>query len=170
MIALAEKSRRKKKGKPPAPTFEELLPSITKQASVAFRDSPPCEREEQVAETIANCFVAYVRLIERGLGHVTPFSRSPSSPSAYLAICPVWGTGAGRYVAVPICDPHALFVRRLQKVLPASTSAGSAPLVLSTAGATPMMSSRVCIVPVPGPLLGSVKVLGAPAMPVSKRS
>ena len=70
MIALAEKSRRKKQSKPPAPTFEELLPSITKQASVAFRDSPPCEREEQVAETIANCFVAYVRLLERGLGNV----------------------------------------------------------------------------------------------------
>jgi hypothetical protein len=70
MIALAEKSHRKKQSKPPAPTFEELLPSITKQASVAFRDSPPCEREEQVAETIANCFVAYVRLLERGLGNV----------------------------------------------------------------------------------------------------
>ena len=70
MIALAENSRRKKQSKPPAPTFEELLPSITKQASVAFRDSPPCEREEQVAETIANCFVAYVRLLERGLGNV----------------------------------------------------------------------------------------------------
>jgi hypothetical protein len=70
MIALAEKSRRQKQSKPSAPTFEELLPSITKQASVAFRDSPPCEREEQVAETIANCFVAYVRLVQRGLGHV----------------------------------------------------------------------------------------------------
>ena len=65
MIALAEKSRRQKQSKPSAPAFEELLPSITKQASVAFRDSPPCEREEQVAETIANCFVAYVRLLER---------------------------------------------------------------------------------------------------------
>jgi hypothetical protein len=70
MIALAEESRRKKKGKPSAPTFEELLPAITKQASVAFRDSPPCEREEQVAETIANCYLAYTRLLERGLGHV----------------------------------------------------------------------------------------------------
>jgi hypothetical protein len=70
MIALAEESRRKTQSNPTTPTFEELLPSITKQASVAFRDSPPCEREEQVAETIANCFVAYVRLLERGLGHV----------------------------------------------------------------------------------------------------
>ena len=32
MIALAEKSRRKKQSKPSAPAFEELLPSITKQA------------------------------------------------------------------------------------------------------------------------------------------
>jgi hypothetical protein len=70
MIALAEESRRKKQSKPSAPAFEELLPSITKQALIAFRDSPPCEREEQVAETIANCFVAYVRLVQRGLGNV----------------------------------------------------------------------------------------------------
>jgi hypothetical protein len=67
MIALAEKSRRKKQSKPSAPAFEDLLSTITKQARVAFRDSSESEREEQVAETIANCFVAYVRLLERGL-------------------------------------------------------------------------------------------------------
>jgi hypothetical protein len=47
--------------------FEELLPAIKKQARVAFRAQPASEREELVAETIANCFVAYKRLIERGL-------------------------------------------------------------------------------------------------------
>ena len=69
MIALlSEKSRRKQQPKPPAPTFEELLPSITKQARIAFRDKPRSEREELIAEVVANCFVAYVRLLERGLG------------------------------------------------------------------------------------------------------
>ena len=70
MIALAEKSRRKNRNKPSAPSFEQLLPAITKQAIVAFRDTPRCEREELIAEVVANCFVAYVRLIERGLSDV----------------------------------------------------------------------------------------------------
>ena len=70
MIALAEKSRRKKQSKPSAPTFEELLPAIKKQARVAFRDSTHNEREELMAEVIANAFCAYQRLVERGLGHV----------------------------------------------------------------------------------------------------
>ena len=70
MTALDEKSGRKKQSKPSAPTFEQLLPLIKKQVCVAFRDSSRSEREELIAETIANCFVAYVRLIERGLGHL----------------------------------------------------------------------------------------------------
>jgi hypothetical protein len=84
MIALAKKSCRKQQNKPSAPTFEELLPSITKQASVAFRDSPRSEREEQVAEVIANCFVAYVRLIQRGLGNV--IFASPLAAYAILQV------------------------------------------------------------------------------------
>ena len=31
------------------------------------------------------------------------------------------------------------------------------------------MSSSVCVVPVPGPLLGLVKMIGVPAAPVSSR-
>ncbi len=50
-----------------------------------------------------------------------------------------------------------------------STSDGTAPFVLSSVGATAMMSFRVCIVPVPGPAAGSVKVLCTPAAPVSRR-
>ena len=85
MIALAEESRRKKQPKPAAPTFEELLPTITKQASVAFRDSRRCEREEQVAETIANCYVAYVRLVQRGLGDV--IFATPLATYAIKQVC-----------------------------------------------------------------------------------
>ena len=55
---------------PSSPTFEQLLPGIKKQAQIAFRAQPASEREELVAETIANCFVAYKRLIERGLTDV----------------------------------------------------------------------------------------------------
>ena len=63
---------------PSSPIFEQLLPAIEKQARVAFRAQPASEREELVAETIANCFVAYKRLIERGLTDViysTPLAR-----------------------------------------------------------------------------------------------
>ena len=31
---------------------------------------------------------------KRGLGQLTPLSRSPSSPEAWLAVCPVFATGA----------------------------------------------------------------------------
>ena len=61
--------------------FEELLPAIKRHARVVFRDSPASEREELIAETVANCFVAYVRLIERGLNDVIY-----STPLAMYAI------------------------------------------------------------------------------------
>jgi len=69
MIALAEKPRRKKQTKPSAPAFELLLPLIEKQARIAFCPFRRSEREELIAEVVANCYVAYVRLVERGLGH-----------------------------------------------------------------------------------------------------
>ena len=49
-----------------APTFEELLPGIEQRVQFAFRDSPASEREELIAETVANAFCAYQRLVERG--------------------------------------------------------------------------------------------------------
>jgi hypothetical protein len=70
MIAIAKDRSRTRQSKRRAPTFEELLPAIKKQASVAFRSSPRSEREELVAEVVANCYVAYRRLVERGLGNV----------------------------------------------------------------------------------------------------
>ena len=54
----------------PAPAwhtrFIVMLPAISKQARIAFRGLGPEAREEAVAEVIANCFVAYVRLVELG--------------------------------------------------------------------------------------------------------
>ena len=55
MITIAKDQPRTRKSKRRAPAFEELLRAIKKHASVAFRDSPRSEREELVAEVVANC-------------------------------------------------------------------------------------------------------------------
>ena len=52
------------------PTFEELLPAIEQQAVVAFRSLPPDEREDLIAEVVANAFCAYKRLVDRGMADV----------------------------------------------------------------------------------------------------
>jgi hypothetical protein len=66
MIARAKQTRR--------PTvsacyvkFLSLLPAIQEQARFAFRNEEPERRQELTAEVIANCWVAFVRLVERGL-------------------------------------------------------------------------------------------------------
>lgn len=61
-----------------ASKFEELLPAIQSQARVAFRGLPASEKEELIAETIANAFCAYRRLVERGraeLAYATPLAQ-----------------------------------------------------------------------------------------------
>lgn len=71
MIALAGASS-------PEAQFIALLPAIRQQARVAFRGEPAERRGELVAEVIANCWVAFRRLVERGLAHVaypTPLAR-----------------------------------------------------------------------------------------------
>ena len=58
--------------------FLGMLPLIREQASHAFRNEPPERREELIAEVIANCWVAYIRLMDRGLGdavYSTPLAR-----------------------------------------------------------------------------------------------
>jgi hypothetical protein len=110
MIALAKKSCRKQQNKPSAPTFEDLLSTITKQAHIAFRDSPRCEREELVAEVVANCFVAYVRLIERGLGHVIY-----ATPLATYAIKQV-RTGRRVGSKLNVCDMSSTYCQQRKKV------------------------------------------------------
>ncbi len=47
--------------------FLTLLPAIRDQARFACRGEDPERRQEFVAEVIANCWVAFVRLVERGL-------------------------------------------------------------------------------------------------------
>jgi hypothetical protein len=47
--------------------FLSLLPKIRDQACFAFRTEKPERRQELIAEVVANCWVAFVRLVERGL-------------------------------------------------------------------------------------------------------
>ena len=44
--------------------FVAMLPQIKQQAQLAFRSRQPEEREELVQEVIANCYVAFARLVE----------------------------------------------------------------------------------------------------------
>jgi hypothetical protein len=50
--------------------FLEMLPQIRLQARHAFRNQLPSRRQELIGEVVANCWVAYIRLIERGLHDV----------------------------------------------------------------------------------------------------
>lgn len=65
----------------PQAKFVALLPAIRRQARVAFRREPAERRGELVAEVVANCWVAFRRLVERGLEH-----RAYPTPLAQFAI------------------------------------------------------------------------------------
>ena len=52
---------------PVSERFLCLLPMIEEQARFAFRHEPSERRQELAAEVAANAFVAFVRLLERGL-------------------------------------------------------------------------------------------------------
>lgn len=57
--------------------FVAMLPAIREQARVAFRGSALNERDELIAEVVANCYIAFVRLCERGredIAYPTPLA------------------------------------------------------------------------------------------------
>lgn len=57
--------------------FLEMLPAIRRNVSRAFRGHNPELREELITEAVANAFVAFVRLAERGqedLAYATPLA------------------------------------------------------------------------------------------------
>ena len=73
MIAIAKQDQRQHNH----PIFEELLPAIRQQAHVAFLSHPREEREELIAEVVANAFCAFHRLAQRGkteLAYATPLA------------------------------------------------------------------------------------------------
>ena len=66
MIAHANRIRRPA-ASAHAAAFLSILPQIQEQARFAFRNAEPERRQELIAEVIANCWAAFVRLVERGL-------------------------------------------------------------------------------------------------------
>ena len=66
MIAFAKKQDAKSL----QAKFTELLPTIREQLRFAFRHEPPERKEELIAEAIANCWVAFTKLVERDLQDV----------------------------------------------------------------------------------------------------
>ncbi len=61
--------------------FLAMLPAIRRSAQVAFRKLPPELRHDLIEEVVANSYVAYARLVERG--HA---DRALPSPLARFAI------------------------------------------------------------------------------------
>jgi hypothetical protein len=80
MIANLQ-SHRNSRRQSVTPKFEELLPSIREQANFAFRLFPIVDREEFVAEVVANAFCAFRRLEQRRKGEL-----AYASPLAQYAI------------------------------------------------------------------------------------
>ncbi len=67
MIAPALKRRRNIAADRLREHFLSLLPAISEQARFAFRSERHERRQELIAEVVANAFVAFVRLMDRGL-------------------------------------------------------------------------------------------------------
>ena len=75
-------------------SFVEMLPAIRRYAQRAFRERDPGEREELIAEVVADAFVAFRRLAELGkqeLAYATP-----------LAMYAVRHVRSGRRVGTPV--------------------------------------------------------------------
>jgi hypothetical protein len=64
--------------------FVAMLPAIRRSAQISFRKIRPELRGELIEEVVANCYVAYARLIERGQA-----DRALPSPLARFAIAQV---------------------------------------------------------------------------------
>lgn len=78
MIAFAKPTTQTKTALEWQERFLEILPTIRRQARVAFRNEPPERRQDLVAEVTANSWVSFVRLMERGLESIvyaTPLAR-----------------------------------------------------------------------------------------------
>jgi hypothetical protein len=85
MIARACTTSRELDAKANESVFEAILPAIRRFASYAFRRVRRSLREDLIAEAIANAYVAFARLVERGLaGLIYP------SALAKFAVRQVW--------------------------------------------------------------------------------
>ena len=78
MIAPAKPRRRQSHVRRITDRFLTMLPAIREQVRLAFRGERPERRQELIAEVVANCWKAYVRLIDRGMHdviYVTPLAQ-----------------------------------------------------------------------------------------------
>jgi hypothetical protein len=66
MIANVERPKSTHKSPAWHAVFLKMLPAIRRSASINFRQARPELRHDLIEETIANAFVAFVRLVERG--------------------------------------------------------------------------------------------------------
>jgi hypothetical protein len=64
--------------------FLAMLPAIRRTAQIAFRKTQPELKQDLIEEVVANCFVAYARLVNRGQA-----DRALPSPLARFAIAQV---------------------------------------------------------------------------------
>ena len=73
-----------------------MLPTIVRYARACFRDLDPDSRQELVQECVANCVVAYARLVQRG-------KQSIAYPTV-LAKYAVWQIKDGRRVGKKVAS------------------------------------------------------------------
>ena len=81
MIASIKRQKSKCKASARHAAFLAMLPAIRRSAQVAFRKLPPELRHDLIEEVVANSYVAYARLVERGQA-----DRAAPSPLARFAI------------------------------------------------------------------------------------
>ena len=60
--------------------FLAMLPAIRRQARISFRSVPPEARDELIQEVVANCLVAYRRLVQLGKADIAYPRRWLASP------------------------------------------------------------------------------------------
>ena len=84
MIAMTEPRYANTKTTTDHAPFLAMLPAIRRAAQITFRKVRPELRDELIEEVVANCFVAYARLVERGQA-----GRAAPSPLARFAIAQV---------------------------------------------------------------------------------
>ena len=63
MIAIVQQPKPKRSHQALHDAFMKMLPAITRHARIAFRFMPAEPREEAVAEVVAMCWAAFVRLV-----------------------------------------------------------------------------------------------------------
>jgi len=80
-----------------------VLPGIRRQAAYAFRKLPPEAREDAIQEVVANCLVAFVRLVQLGKQSV-----AYAGPLARFGICQF---RAGRRVGTAMNSKDVLSVQ-----------------------------------------------------------